>query len=80
METAILTMLSMVIGIFIGQRLSKGETPIPNPIKVYKEEIIEPLKEIKHNRELEESFSKDMAILDNINSYKGNSRGQKRVE
>lgn len=80
METAILTMISMIIGIIIGQRLSKGEAPLPNPIEVYKEQIIEPIKEIKNDLEMEHKISQDMMILNNINNYKGNSKGQKRVK
>lgn len=77
---AIMIIISMSIGLVMGQRLSKGESPIPNPVQVYKEQIVEPIKEMKRDKEMEHNFSKDMAILENINSYKGNSKGQKRVE
>lgn len=68
-------LLSFVIGVRIGQKVSNDEPIRLNPVRAideYKEE-----KEVK--RQIKESESKLNVMLDNIDSYDGTGLGQKDI-
>ena len=72
-----LNMFSLVIGITLGQKLSKGEEiKLPdatklNPMTIYKEH--------KEKKEADKELEKVNIILENIERYDGTGEGQKDV-
>ncbi len=68
-------LLSFVIGVRIGQKVSNDEPIRLNPVRAideYKEE-----KEVK--RQIKETETKLNVMLDNIDSYDGTGLGQKDI-
>ena len=68
-------LLSVVIGIVLGQKLSKGREIKLNPVKAIKEEI----KESKVSREENLKKRRIDTMLQNIDSYDGTGLGQKQI-
>lgn len=72
-----LNMLSLVIGVVLGQKLSKGEEiKMPdvtklNPMTIYKEH--------QEKKEADKELEKLNTILENIERYDGTGEGQKDV-
>lgn len=72
-----LNLFSLVIGVVIGQKLSKGEeVKLPdvtklNPMTIYKEH--------KEKKEADKELEKINIILENIERYDGTGEGQKDV-
>ena len=68
-------MFSILIGIVLGQKLSKGREIKLNPVKAIKEEI----KESKVSKEENLRKRKIDTMLQNIDSYDGTGLGQKQI-
>lgn len=68
-------MFSILIGIVLGQKLSKGREIKLNPVKAIKEEI----KENKVAKEENLRKRKIDTMLQNIDSYDGTGLGQKQI-
>ena len=82
----IFVLIVVLLGYNAGYRGGKAEKLTLNPIKVFKEEVVKPIKEIREDKKQEkivkkqeEEFSKLMTALDNINNYKGSNEGQRKV-
>lgn len=75
--------ISLLIGITIGYKLSKGEKPVGNLVESFNNGIIKPVKEIssnvKNDREVQKEISKLTQIAKNIDVYDGTGKGQKKV-
>jgi len=76
---SVFVLLVAFLGYYVGVKERKGEKIEVNPIKIYKKEIIEPIQEIKSEKEINLEVEKLQTIMSNIDNYKGSSRGQKRV-
>ena len=68
-------LFTVLIGVVIGQKLSKGREIKLNPVKAIKEEI----KESKVSREENLRKKKIDTMLQNIDSYDGTGLGQKQI-
>ena len=68
-------LFSVLVGIVLGQKLSKGREIKLNPVKAIKEEI----KENKVAKEENLRKRKIDTMLQNIDSYDGTGLGQKQI-
>lgn len=68
-------LFSILIGIILGQKLSKGREIKLNPVKAIKEEI----KENKVSKEENLKKRRIDTMLQNIDSYDGTGLGQKQI-
>ena len=68
-------LFSILVGVIIGQKLSKGREIKLNPVKAIKEEI----KDSKVSREENLRKRKIDTMLQNIDSYDGTGLGQKQI-
>lgn len=72
--TGLLCVVCLVIGVKVGQTVSKGEKvemPNLNPLKAYKEH--------QARKEMEREQDKMSKVLRNIERYDGTSKGQEDV-
>lgn len=75
--------VSLLIGLTIGYNLSKGEKPVGNLVETINNGIIKPVKEIKEENIANKKAKKEMdnltIIARNVDNYRGNGIGQKKV-
>ena len=70
----VLNVFCLVIGVKIGQKVSRGET-----VELPKIEPVKTVREWNESKEARKEQEKNKIIAENIDNYKGNAIGQKDI-